>query len=252
MEKIEIQAIKHLFDLPIHTPTPAIIFSFGLLYTRYRIETKRLIYLHKILNRYDSHWTKMILNILNTLKIGWARTINQTLRNLELPTDFQTIRSISRNQWKNTVKAKIEVNNTTTLTEQCYKKENGEKKEKTKTAHIINQISSHDYERNLRKEYTSLTRQETKTLIIARFHMLECGINFKGTLSSICNQCCTKDDENHRLNHCKRYQSINFYNETRKVDFTDVYSQDIDVLKQIIRNIEKVWNTKTSNGTMNQ
>ena len=36
----EIQALKHLFDLPIHMPTPAIIFSFGTTYTRYRIEKK--------------------------------------------------------------------------------------------------------------------------------------------------------------------------------------------------------------------
>ena len=68
----------------------------------------------------------------------------------------------------------------------------------------------------------------------------------------ICRYCKIVDDEDHRLNHCKTYQSINFYNETHKVDFSEVYSQDIDVLKQILKNIEKVWNTKTSNGTMNQ
>ena len=34
MEKIEIKAIKLLFDLPTHIPTAALIHHFGLLYTR--------------------------------------------------------------------------------------------------------------------------------------------------------------------------------------------------------------------------
>ena len=38
LERIEIQCIKMLFDLPSHTPTPALIFSFGLLYTGLRVE----------------------------------------------------------------------------------------------------------------------------------------------------------------------------------------------------------------------
>ena len=37
-EKIEIQALKDLFDLPLHTPTAAIIFTFGTLYTKQRID----------------------------------------------------------------------------------------------------------------------------------------------------------------------------------------------------------------------
>ena len=40
LERIEIQTLKHLFDLPVHTPTPAIIFSFGTMYTNQRIHKK--------------------------------------------------------------------------------------------------------------------------------------------------------------------------------------------------------------------
>ena len=193
-----------------------------------------------------------MLNILDTLNIGWARSIRQSLRSLDLPTDYQIIRCYTRNHWKKTVRTKIEVNNTTTLIEQCHKKENGEKKKKTKTAHILDQISAHDYERGIRQEYTSLTRHETKTLMLARFHMLECGVNYKGTLSPLCKQCNIRDDENHRLNNCKAYQSINLYDEPHKVEFSDVYSHDIQTIRNILMSIEKVWNTRTSNGTMNK
>ena len=251
VETVEIQTLKHLFDLPIHMPTPAIIFSFGTIYTRYRIEKKRLIYLHKILKRRDSHWTNIMLQILKTLKLGWAKTIIQSLHDFNLPTDFQTIRTYSINQWKNTVEQKIEVKNTQTLLDQCHKKENGGKRIKTKTAHIIEQIKAPDYSRGLRQEFTTLNRQESKTIMTARFHMLECGTNFKGTLSEICRLCRTVDDENHRLNHCKTYRSTNLYDETRKVNFNDIYSSDVNILKQIIPYIDKVWNTRNANGSMN-
>ena len=251
VEMIEIQALKHLFDLPIHMPTPAIIFSFGTIYTRYRIEKKRLIYLHKILKRRDSHWTKVMLQIMTTLKIGWAKTITQSLHDLKLPTDYQTISTYSINQWKTTVQQRIELRNTQTLLEQCHKKVNGETKIKTKTAHIIDQISAQDYTRGLTKEFTTLSRQETKTIMIARFHMLECGTNFKGTKSEMCRVCKTIDDENHRLNSCKLYRYTNLYNETHKVAFNDIYSSDINILKQTLPYIEKVWNTRNANGTMN-
>ena len=53
---------------------------------------------------------------------------------------------------------------------------------KTKTAHIVDQLTKQDYKRQLREEFTLCTRQETKTIMIARFHMLETGTNFKGTM----------------------------------------------------------------------
>ena len=148
------------------------------------------------------------------------------------------------------VKEQIEINNTRMLTEQCYRRVNGEKIAKTKTSHIIDQITHEKYDRNLRKEYTMCTKQETKTIMIARFHMLETGTNYKGTLDAVCNECKVKDDENHRLNYCKRYQSFNLYSNTQKANIDDIYSDDIEILRPIIKQIEKVWNTGTGNGTM--
>ena len=122
---------------------------------------------------------------------------------------------------------------------------------KTETAHIVDQLTKQDYKRQLQKEFTLCTRQETKTIMIARFHMLETGTNFKGTMSVVCRECKVNDDENHRLNYCKKYQSINLYNETQKVDFNHIYSNDIEVVRSINEPIEKVWNTRNANGTMN-
>ena len=98
IERIEIQTLKMLFDLPIHTPTPAIIFSFGTLFTNLRIEKKRLIYLHRLLNKHDDSWTKKTLYILNRLNLGWAKSINEALNDLDLPTNFSEIKATTTRQ----------------------------------------------------------------------------------------------------------------------------------------------------------
>ena len=90
LETIEVQALKNLFDLPTHTPTVAVLYSFGTLYTKMRVDQKQMMYLHRILNRNDNHWTKKTLTILNSMKIGWSENIRKILVSYELPTEYNT------------------------------------------------------------------------------------------------------------------------------------------------------------------
>ena len=91
VEQIEIQSVKYLFDLPLHLSTPAIIHSFGLLYTSLRIEKQCLTYLHRILKRTQTHWTAKTLKILECHNLGWYKSIMNTLRTLDLPTELDAI-----------------------------------------------------------------------------------------------------------------------------------------------------------------
>ena len=250
VEKIEYQALRNLFDLPLHIPIPAIMFTFGILYSHLRIEKQRLNYLYRLLNRQDSHWTKQALQRLVEQNIGWAKTIKQTLLSLDLPTDLTTIRDKRPNEWKKLVNLKIEIKNRSRLTEDCHKMVEGVKVRKTKTAHIVDQLENEGYTRTPSPELQHLTKQETKTVMISRFRMLECGINYKNSKPTICTTCNKCDDEVHRLNHCKRFRSMNYYDETVKPNFRDIYSSDIGVLRNIIPVIEKVWNTRNAHGTM--
>ena len=67
------------YQMPNHTPTPAILFTFGILDTNIRVDQKQLIYLHKILNRASSHWTKQTLETLEEMNLGWYKAIKETL-----------------------------------------------------------------------------------------------------------------------------------------------------------------------------
>ncbi len=251
LETIEIQAMKALFDLPVHTPTPALIFTFGIPYTRQRVDQKQLTYLHKVLNRQTTHWTKKTLEALEDKNIGWSKSIKNTLEKYDLPTDFQTIKTTSSPEWKQKIKSSIEKENTRRLHQQCYKTTNGTTTIKSKTKTIVEEVEKTEYQRHARPEILNSTKQESKTIIIARYGMLECGSNYKGTLKAICNDCQTIDDENHRINYCKKWETVNYAKCDDKKDFNDIYSNDIAIIRKILPVIECLWNTKNAHGTMN-
>ena len=251
LESAEIQCLKNMFSLPINTPTPGIIYTFGTLYTNVRIDQRRLNYLHKILSRGSSHWTRQTLESLKELNLGWYKGIQQTLSDYNLSQEFHEISSYSMIEWKSKVKKSIEERNKNRLHEDCHKKENGTLSKKSKTAHIIDMIENPSYQRKPLGEIVQLTKQETKTLIIARFRMLECGRNFKGTMKEICDTCGCADDEEHRLNSCIKFVDINYHDNIDKISFETIFSRDPDTLRLIINRVAKVWNVCTGNGSMN-
>ena len=241
-----------MFDLPAHTPTPALIYTLGTLYTNHRVEQKRFIYLHRILNRSSQHWTRQTLDILDSMDIGWAKSVKEALLEYDLPTNFMTIKTISLRQWIKIVKQKVETKNLKRLKDDCHKTQNGFQVPKRKTEHILKHLSHDRYQRKPNDEILLCTKQETKTLIIARFGMLECGYNFKAGMSEECNQCNVLDNEDHRLNYCVKFKGFNYCNSSEKVNFEDIYSNDMPTLRKTIPLIERVWNTKCAHGTMNK
>ena len=93
-------------------------------------------------------------------------------------------------------------------------------------------------------------KQRTKTLILARHGMLECGANYKGTMSTVCKHCLVKDDENHRLNECSLLKDTNWFNNDEKIDFHTIYSDNTSTLTRIIDRIECIWELQYANGRM--
>ena len=120
---------------------------------------------------------------------------------------------------------------------------------KTKTSYAEKKINEDNYQRKPMYPITSLNQIEAKTLIVARFHMLECGKNFRGTSPVTCTVCNEIDDESHRLNFCSRFKQTNLYDASEKVEFSDVFSDNVETVRNILKTIMKVWNIRS--GGMN-
>ena len=250
LERVEIQALKALFKLPLQTPNTAVMFTFGTLYTKQRIDQIQLIFLHKIVNRPSEHWTNRMLLALQNLNIGWSKSIKETLREYNLPLDLQEIKTIPQPEWKRRVRTSIEQKNLERLRNSCYKKEDGTHSVKTKTASIIPIITSSTYKREPQNSILKTSKRESRTIMMARYGVLECGKNYKGTMREICDTCNCNDDENHRLNHCTKWKSVNLHESKEKLDYTQLYSNSLVDIRHVTNVIEKIWNTHTANGSM--
>ena len=188
--------------------------------------------------------------MLQEMDIGWVKSVKKALSVHGLPIDFVEIGRTHIRQWERIVCQRTETTNHKRLYNDCHKTENNQQTAKTKTAHILPRLSAGSYTRKPLEEIMQCSKYDTKTLIIARFGMLECGKNFKGNKPEICSLCSEIDDENHRLNDCKKFRDTNFYDSDIKVDFQKIFSNDIETLREILPSIQKVWNTKTAHGTM--
>ena len=250
LEQIEIGSLKHLFNLPLRTPTTAIVFTLGTLYTNIRIHKKQLIYLHRILNREPNHWTNEMLQTLAELNIGWSKEIKKTLNLYELEENFEVIKTIPSPIWKTRVMEATERKNKQKLIDECYKKEKGMIVPKTKSISVLKTVEDSNYVRKPCEEILSLSKIECKSLIIAKFGMLECGANFKGTMNLNCITCNVIDNEEHRLNHCVKFKDINMYNESDKCPFETIYSNDIGKIRSMLSIIDKIWNVSMGHGSM--
>ena len=252
LERIEVQSLKYLFDLPSHTPTPAIIFALGTLYTNQRVDQKRFIRLHHILNQGEFHWTYKTLMILDSLDLGWSKSVKEALNEYDLPTDYDTVKHHPRRKWIQLVKTKIEAKNKQRLINDCHRKEGDALIPRTKTASILPSLQTSTYTRKPSPEIVHFTKQQTKTLLIARYGMLECGTNFKGTMKETCTACHVRDDENHRLNICPRYRDTNLLDSDESIDFQCIFSNEVNVIMKVLPVIERVWNTKNAHGTVHR
>ena len=140
----------------------------------------------------------------------------------------------------------------TTDRDECFETKSGETKAKTIATFLVEKIDAEQYKRQPREPISKLNRHEAKVLILARFHMLECGKNFKGTLPEICPTSHVTDNEQHRLNYSIRFRDTILCDHLNKLNFDDIYQNDLTIVKNVIQHIEKVWNLKTGQECMVQ
>ena len=132
----------------------------------------------------------------------------------------------------------------------CEQRSLNEEKIKTKTTYVYNDINNGTFSNEALPEIMSSNKVDTKTIILARCGMLECGKNFKGTVPEICRKCGEEDDESHRLNRCVLWKHLNFSETAEKIDFGTIYDNDYEKLSPVIKSIQNVWEMHCGSGSM--
>ena len=241
VDQIEVHAWKKLIGLPNTTPTAGIVHTMGSVFPSIRVEQKQLLYLHKVLQRNDEHWTKATMIAMKEKNVGWAKQINSVLEKWELETEWENIKNKRKKEWTQLVNAAAEKINVSKLKEECETKNRTETKTKTKVAHLKERLNSPDYVRTLDPFIVQNQLMiHARAFIMGRYGMLQCAKNFAtqhGTKQ--CKDCGVLDDENHRINLCIKYRSVNYCDKAEKIEFNDIFSDDnlkiMNVVKAILR-----------------
>ena len=86
---------------------------------------------------------------------------------------------------------------------------------------------------------------------MGRYGMLQCGANFERSYGGKkCKECGVVDDENHRMNYCSKYETINLYNCTGKLNFELIYSED--KCMQVVERVLMMWDLANGKNAMRE
>ena len=246
LERIELWSLKKMIGLPPTTPSIAVIYTTGTLFTSQRIDQKQLIYLKTILSRPDYNWTKKSLHLQSKENIWWAKQIKSLLDDYNLDYTWDEINRITFGDWKRRVKASIEKKHMERLKEGL----NGPHGEKQKTAFLRDLIHEQHYSRRPLENVVNRSKTGVRAVIMGMSGMLDCANNFHFKYKrKSCDVCKVIDDESHRINHCKKFAHINLYNSELKFDFQTIYSDkrsDVDKVEYVIRQLWDLSNGKNS------
>ena len=242
IDRMELWALKQMFGLPITTPTPAIIFATGTMYASVRVDIKRLNYLHKLLQKENENWARMTLNLMDKNNVGWAKSIKTTLQSWGLEEQWNIIAQKTQGEWKREVEEAAEKINKERLKTDCLVMERGNLRAKTKSKTILKEIERPDFKRKPLDIMNYGSAVVTRALIMGRYGMLKCKSNFScGNGRKLCDVCGSIDDEDHRINYCVVYQSINRCNSESKIDFNCIYSDDLNESLKVVKIVLGLW-----------
>ena len=205
-----------------------------------------------MLSKSENNWARVTLLALKEYNIGWARQANELLETWGLEREWSMIQRKPFKEWKRQIDAAAEKRNIEKLKEECETKSRGEKTLKKKTVFVLDTIDSSNFK--LGPDPFILCHNyilHTRALIMGRFGMLKCASNYhNGFGTKICDECKVKDDEAHRINYCKKWQSINLYAVDDKIDYNDIYSGNTDKCFAVVQIILALWDLENGKNEM--
>ena len=242
IERVDLWALKKLFGFPPTPPTPAIRYITGTLFVEIQIKKKQLIYLQQLMQKDSSQMIKDSLLTLKENNTGWAKYVEKTLQQWNLEQQWEVIASKSRAEWASDVNQAAEEQNRTKLNDLCQKKQRGISRAKTKTKTIAEKTQRDDFKRTPLPILQNLSSLQTRALIMGRYGMLDCKTNFSmGYGGKLCVECNTDDNEAHRINECAKYRAVNKYDSTEKINFENIYSDELDDVMIVVDSILAIW-----------
>ena len=224
LEKIDETCLRKILNAPFATPKIMLYLELGVLPIRYIVKSRRLNYLHYILNEDEK---SLIYNFLQiqlqnpTLK-DWGSEVKRDIEELNLGTTIEDIKNMPKNTLKKLVKTK--------LNENAFNYLISRKKSKTKDV-PHNSLTMQEY---LEANAGDMNIAEKQFLFQCKSRMLDVKCNMKSeNLKDLKCTACGKEDENQM--HLLQCESLNqeLIGESHEIDYGDLFSDEITKMKVI-------------------
>ena len=233
LETVDQALLRRILEAPSSTPKVSLYLEMGCLPIRFIIKTRRLMFLHYILNQNEN---SLILKFFkaqkqNPVRGDWSEQITSDIEEINLQLTLEEIKGLPQESFRSKLKRAIDT--------AAFKWLMEEKKSKSKLKKL-------NFENLKMQNYLGSNELETlekKLLFQIRTRMLNVKANFKNNHSDLsCPLLCghKEDNQQHILECPILLQNINDIT-TDKIEYDDISSSDISKQIRALRIISNLW-----------
>ena len=193
MESMQSKILRGIFELPISTPYWGIIAETGVWPVESRIEYKKIMLFHNIIQDDEKRLIKEIIEDQLRSPYGkcWVLSIKEICEKYEL--EIEEIRNWEKRKIKKEIKERIRKHIEKTVEE---------KSKEMKKLRFVNGIQKNDYIKRL-------NIRESLMIMKAKLNMLELKANFRGKYEDeVCDICQESEDNTEHLFDCQKLKRL--------------------------------------------
>ena len=200
LEKVDESLLRQILETPSCTPKEMLYLEMGVLPIRFIIMSRRINYLHYILNQPKESLLFRVFKaqLDNPVKNDWIETVKQDFETLNMELDMDGIKAMSEISFKRKVRKAVESEGLKYLNK--LKKGDGNNTGHSKVAHIEHKkLEMMDY---LKPNIIAI--EKAKFIFLIRNRMLDIKNNFKNRYDNLlCIACKEVEETQEHLLACK-------------------------------------------------
>ena len=219
----QISFLKRVMQAPKSTPNSITLCELGILPIEFEISSRKLMFLHHILNLDPTDPVKLVYyeQLKYEFEENWANEVKKIREYINLPSDDDSIRELSKSSWKNKVDIKIK--------ETAIKKLNAECERLKRVTRQYQEIKTKDYLLKMKTE-------DARTAFAYRSGTFDIKCYRAYSYEDLQCRACNEDTENiyHIVNKCKVQND--------PIVELDIESDDVNTIKAIVDRLKTFTN----------
>ena len=229
IETIDEILLRRILNVPKSTPKEMLYLELGCVPYRDLIQKRRLMFLFYILKQSPNSMINRFFESQKNHETSkdWVSTVRRDLREIQIDLSFEEIKLMKKQEFKNIVKRKIEVNAKKKLEE---KKSNHSKVKNLKHGYF-------GMQKYLKQSKMQISVEEMQLIFKLRSRVTNVRMNFKGMHEEWTCQVCQEDNETqeHIVQECKKMN----INDLEKIEYEKINHGNVEEMLKIARKFKR-------------